>query len=153
MGFMLSETLSYHYETLSYHYETFDQDVNLDLHQNGINFVTLYIIYLQSSVPPVMAFNLGSLGFLTPFIFANYRETVSQVLEGNIFILTSLLYHHTNNFVTPSLKKKNETILEAYYLLCRGWFNRDHINSHPMSLQAWYINELSLHIAISTLQK
>ncbi|KAJ8320288.1 hypothetical protein KUTeg_001875 [Tegillarca granosa] len=34
----------------------------------------------QTSVPPVMAFNLGSLGFLTPFIFANYKETVSQVM-------------------------------------------------------------------------
>jgi NAD+ kinase len=38
---------------------------------------------MQMSVPPVMAFNLGTLGFLTPFEFNNYQERVSAVLEGN----------------------------------------------------------------------
>ncbi|XP_064610741.1 uncharacterized protein LOC135474966 [Liolophura sinensis] len=37
----------------------------------------------QQSVPPVMAFHLGSLGFLTPFEFVNFRDQVTQVLEGN----------------------------------------------------------------------
>ncbi|CAM9939459.1 NAD kinase-like isoform X1 [Lampetra planeri] len=37
----------------------------------------------QESVPPVMAFHLGSLGFLTPFKFETFRPSVSQVIEGN----------------------------------------------------------------------
>lgn len=37
----------------------------------------------QQSVPPVMAFHLGSLGFLTPFKFNNYQEQVTNVLEGH----------------------------------------------------------------------
>lgn len=37
----------------------------------------------QQSVPPVMAFHLGSLGFLTPFRFDNFQEQVTNVLEGN----------------------------------------------------------------------
>lgn len=37
----------------------------------------------QQSVPPVMAFHLGSLGFLTPFQFDNFQEQVTNVLEGN----------------------------------------------------------------------
>lgn len=37
----------------------------------------------QQSVPPVMAFHLGSLGFLTPFQFDNFEEQVTNVLEGN----------------------------------------------------------------------
>ncbi|OXA58107.1 NAD kinase isoform X2 [Folsomia candida] len=37
----------------------------------------------QQSVPPVMAFHLGSLGFLTPFLFDNFEEKVTNVLEGN----------------------------------------------------------------------
>ncbi|XP_033763061.1 NAD kinase-like isoform X3 [Pecten maximus] len=41
----------------------------------------------QSSVPPVMAFNLGSLGFLTPFHFNNFKDHVSCVLEGNASLL------------------------------------------------------------------
>ncbi|XP_059353238.1 NAD kinase-like isoform X1 [Daphnia carinata] len=37
----------------------------------------------QQSVPPVMAFHLGSLGFLTPFEFDNFEEQVTNVLEGH----------------------------------------------------------------------
>nr|XP_042708769.1 NAD kinase isoform X2 [Chrysemys picta bellii] len=37
----------------------------------------------QGSVPPVMAFHLGSLGFLTPFNFENFQSQVTQVIEGN----------------------------------------------------------------------
>lgn len=36
----------------------------------------------QGNVPPVMAFHLGSLGFLTPFEFHNYQEQVTHVLDG-----------------------------------------------------------------------
>jgi NAD+ kinase len=37
----------------------------------------------QQSVPPVMAFHMGSLGFLTPFEFDNFQEQVANVLEGH----------------------------------------------------------------------
>ncbi|XP_055515515.1 NAD kinase-like isoform X2 [Leucoraja erinacea] len=40
----------------------------------------------QDSVPPVMAFHLGSLGFLTPFNFDTYQSQVTQVIEGNVAI-------------------------------------------------------------------
>jgi NAD+ kinase len=36
----------------------------------------------QQSVPPVMAFHLGSLGFLTPFEVENFEDQISNVLEG-----------------------------------------------------------------------
>ena len=38
----------------------------------------------QQSVPPVMAFHLGSLGFLTPFEFENFEQQVTHVLEGKL---------------------------------------------------------------------
>lgn len=41
----------------------------------------------QGSVPPVMAFHLGSLGFLTPFNFENFQTQVTQVIEGNAAII------------------------------------------------------------------
>uniref|UniRef100_A0AAY5EEV6 NAD(+) kinase n=1 Tax=Electrophorus electricus TaxID=8005 RepID=A0AAY5EEV6_ELEEL len=41
----------------------------------------------QESVPPVMAFHLGSLGFLTPFNFDTYQTQVTQVIEGNAAIV------------------------------------------------------------------
>jgi len=37
----------------------------------------------QQSVPPIMAFHLGSLGFLTPFKFEDFRQQVTHVLEGH----------------------------------------------------------------------
>ena len=36
----------------------------------------------QQSVPPIMAFHLGSLGFLTPFEFDNFQQSVTNVFEG-----------------------------------------------------------------------
>ncbi|KAL7978637.1 hypothetical protein Chor_010680 [Crotalus horridus] len=39
------------------------------------------------SVPPVMAFHLGSLGFLTPFNFENFQSQVTQVIEGNAALI------------------------------------------------------------------
>lgn len=48
-----------------------------------INFyVDLHNFCSQQSVPPIMAFHLGSLGFLTPFKFENFQEQVTNVLEG-----------------------------------------------------------------------
>nr|CAH7738880.1 unnamed protein product [Callosobruchus chinensis] len=44
----------------------------------------------QQSVPPVMAFHLGSLGFLTPFRFDNFQEQVNNVLEGKLIINSSI---------------------------------------------------------------
>ncbi|XP_016140689.1 NAD kinase [Sinocyclocheilus grahami] len=41
----------------------------------------------QESVPPVMAFHLGSLGFLTPFNFDTFQSQVTQVIEGNAAII------------------------------------------------------------------
>jgi len=37
----------------------------------------------QQSVPPIMAFHLGSLGFLTPFKFEDFEAQVTHVLEGH----------------------------------------------------------------------
>jgi NAD+ kinase len=37
----------------------------------------------QMSVPPIMAFHLGSLGFLTPFKFEDFQSQVTHVLEGH----------------------------------------------------------------------
>ena len=44
------------------------------------SFVSPFVF--QESVPPVLAFNLGSLGFLTPIRFETYKETVDRVLAA-----------------------------------------------------------------------
>ncbi|KAH8319678.1 hypothetical protein KR074_003503 [Drosophila pseudoananassae] len=40
-------------------------------------------LLFQQSVPPVMSFHLGSLGFLTPFRFDNFQDQLTSVLEGH----------------------------------------------------------------------
>ena len=37
---------------------------------------------IKESVPPVMAFHMGSLGFLTPFEFENFEHQITNVLKG-----------------------------------------------------------------------
>ena len=36
----------------------------------------------QESVPPIVSFHFGSLGFLSPFDFKNYQPKIAQVLGG-----------------------------------------------------------------------
>lgn len=76
---------------LKLHFLSFCRDGRDDL-TDKIDFIVclggdgtlLYASLLfQQSVPPVMAFHLGSLGFLTPFQFDNFQEQVTNVLEGH----------------------------------------------------------------------
>jgi len=41
----------------------------------------------EKSIPPIMSFNLGSLGFLTPFGFDKHRETLESLFLGNMQVL------------------------------------------------------------------
>lgn len=46
-------------------------------------------------MPPVMAFNMGSLGFLTPFSFHDFKGQVTQVLEGmHVKIVHTVANYH-----------------------------------------------------------
>ncbi|XP_035596406.1 NAD kinase-like isoform X2 [Oncorhynchus keta] len=72
---------------------TFRDD--LDDISNQVDFIIclggdgtlLYASSLFQSVPPVMSFHLGSLGFLTPFNFDMYQSQVTQIIEGNAAII------------------------------------------------------------------
>jgi len=38
-----------------------------------------------------MAFHLGSLGFLTPFVFDNFQQQVTNALEGIVPLIDSMV--------------------------------------------------------------
>lgn len=40
----------------------------------------------ERAVPPVISFNLGSLGFLTPFKFGDFKAEIAQVLRGKCLL-------------------------------------------------------------------
>ena len=60
-----------------------------------MTFVHTFFLHLQQSVPPVMAFYWGSLGFLAPFQFKDFRNEVVQVLEGMTVALRSCYFLET----------------------------------------------------------
>ncbi|XP_072035845.1 NAD kinase-like isoform X2 [Amphiura filiformis] len=43
-------------------------------------------LFQEGSIPPVMAFNLGSLGFLTPFDFQEFKESIESLLQGQVAV-------------------------------------------------------------------
>ena len=53
----------------------------------------------QQSVPPVMAFHMGSLGFLTPFEIENFEQQVTHVLEGRLHTKSYLSEHITETTI------------------------------------------------------
>jgi len=52
-----------------------------------------------SCIPPVMSFNLGSLGFLTPFDFTEFKEHIEDVIQGNMKVLLRSRLHA--ELITP----------------------------------------------------
>ncbi|GMJ15185.1 NAD kinase 2, NAD KINASE 2 [Hibiscus trionum] len=71
--------------------QTFYSQDTSDLHERvdfvaclGGDGVILHASNLfRGAVPPVVSFNLGSLGFLTSHTFGDYREDLKQVIHGN----------------------------------------------------------------------
>lgn len=70
----------------------------------------------QHSVPPVIAFNLGSLGFLTPFEFKEFPTVLKKVLKGTLgFTLRNRL---DTTLWTDSGEEDDEPILpESHQVL------------------------------------
>jgi NAD+ kinase len=62
----------------------------------GGDGTVLYTSWLfQRIVPPVLSFNLGSLGFLTKFDFANYQDTVTKSFRNGVAISLRLRFECT----------------------------------------------------------
>lgn len=73
------------------HPHTFDFVITL-----GGDGTVLYASWLfQRVVPPVLAFSLGSLGFLTKFDFGDYENTLSRALKDGVTISLRLRFEGT----------------------------------------------------------
>lgn len=91
-------------------------------------------LLFQQSVPPIMAFHLGSLGFLTPFEFDNFQEQVTNVLEGNFYKklhkLTEILIRYPRFSKTMKSQaqiyraiKKKKLLNVSTVIHCFWWIN------------------------------
>lgn len=64
----------------------------------------------QKSCPPVLAMNMGSLGFLCPFDFDQYKEYVKSILKGDVpLLLRNRLRCTFEKSVSPSNSLMDET--------------------------------------------
>ncbi|XP_040009714.1 NAD kinase isoform X2 [Xiphias gladius] len=88
----------------------------------------------QESVPPVMAFHLGSLGFLTPFKFDTYRSQVTQIIEGNAAIV---LRSRLKVWVRKEIWEKKARMDEKGIILSNG-----DIESSCKAMQYQVLNEV-----------
>lgn len=71
--------------------QTFDFAVTL-----GGDGTVLYTSWLfQRIVPPVLSFSLGSLGFLTKFDFASYKETLTKAFRDGVIVSLRLRFECT----------------------------------------------------------
>lgn len=43
-------------------------------------------IFAQQTLPPVLSFHLGTLGFLIPFSIEDYKTAIQRVFDGNFLI-------------------------------------------------------------------
>ncbi|XP_069893200.1 NAD kinase isoform X1 [Dipodomys merriami] len=68
-------------------YDDISNQIDLIICLGGDGTLLYASSLFQGSVPPVMAFHLGSLGFLTPFNFENFQSQVTQVIEGNAAVV------------------------------------------------------------------
>jgi NAD+ kinase len=69
---------------------------NANVSQLGGDGTVLYSSWLfQRIVPPVLAFSLGSLGFLTRFDFEQYPQTLSRAFEEGITVNLRLRFEAT----------------------------------------------------------
>ncbi|XP_078372245.1 NAD kinase-like isoform X2 [Oculina patagonica] len=69
----------------------------------------------QFSCPPVMAFHLGSLGFLTSFRFTDFREKVTNILEGHAGL--TLRSRLQCDFIKRDKEDKTKTKKSRYLVL------------------------------------
>jgi len=79
-------------------FDKFNQDddqIDLILCLGGDGTVLHVSSMFQRSVPPIMAFGLGSMGFLTPYNFKTFREDLRPILKGRCFIKLRLRLHCT----------------------------------------------------------
>lgn len=86
---MLEVTLLYFFKHLlcvTSGYDDISDCIDLIICLGGDGTLLYASSLFQGSVPPVMAFHLGSLGFLTPFKFESYKTEVAKVFEGNAAI-------------------------------------------------------------------
>uniref|UniRef100_H0WQM9 NAD(+) kinase n=1 Tax=Otolemur garnettii TaxID=30611 RepID=H0WQM9_OTOGA len=68
-------------------YDDISNQIDLIICLGGDGTLLYASSLFQGSVPPVMAFHLGSLGFLTPFNFEDFQSQVTQVIEGNAAVV------------------------------------------------------------------
>ncbi|KAI0557307.1 adenylate kinase [Gracilaria domingensis] len=95
--------------------ETLHQKVDLVLCLGGDGLILHVCTLFKTAVPPVVSFNLGSLGFLTPFQFEDFQAEIAAILKGDCNL--SLRMRLTcgiirNGYVEQEFQVLNEVVVD-----------------------------------------
>ena len=74
---------------IQFDYDAHDMDVVITFGGDGL-LLHCSTLFNGKSMPPVMCFDFGSLGFLTPFYFENFADEVGQQILGFYEIIRTL---------------------------------------------------------------
>ena len=58
---------------------------------------------VQEAIPPMMSFHVGSLGFLTHFVYENHQQDIRRVIEGVYMYNTRVLTYNVRTTSVLSL--------------------------------------------------
>lgn len=71
----------------------------------------------QTNVPPVIPFSLGSLGFLTPFKFEDYKTTLSHILDQGTRLNMRMRFRATVyraiDKIDPAIARRRRKLIES----------------------------------------
>ncbi|XP_019851699.1 PREDICTED: NAD kinase-like isoform X1 [Amphimedon queenslandica] len=102
-----------------------DIDIIICIGGDGTLLYTSSMFQDGTAVPPVLSFNNGSLGFLTPFPITEYKSHIQRVFKGKVSITLRhrlICEIRANNKVALPLSPDNEDICHV-----------DYCKDHPVS--------------------
>lgn len=95
--------------------------------------------FLNSNVPPVLSFALGTLGFLLPFDFSKFKETFAMMYDSRAKAL------HRSRLECHVIRKEPEMVESAYSAQQRQLIEKvKHQHNHSTTM-IHAMNDISLH--------
>jgi len=70
-----------------------DSPIDFAVTMGGDGLLMYANTLFRESVPPMLCFNMGSLGFLTPFMYTRLKDEVDRLLCGNIMLSLRMRLH------------------------------------------------------------
>jgi len=90
----------------------------------------------QETVPPILPFHLGSLGFLTKFEFKHYTSIFERAMSGGVYITLRMRFAVTLHRIADKIKEKDNASSEPPFSPYDGFCAPRHAIAPPPPCKA-----------------